>query len=364
MPGSSSNKPPAVDPAKSGSSRGTRVVVALVILGIAAGVLTVSYWSMQGRWMRRTAQRSARQDAGSARWDQNAADVELNKLRQAFEKIVSGTHQAGALVDAIRRLVQRYPQYAATRTLLGQVLLYDDQPDAAYQQLSLSLELDGQQPEVHLLAGTIAYQLERIDQATGHYSTAVGIDPSNPRYRLHLAQAYISQQRDNEARDVLLEALRMDSSLHAAYASLADLYARQNRLVLALTQIQKAIEHTGESEQDKQVFYYRQKSRLLRRDNRPEEALLTLKRLEMPQIDLAVIEDMATCWSMLGKPEQAAMLFEDAMVADPTRSALVAGAVRWRIKAGDQETARRHLALLRRINPRSDMATQLEGQLD
>jgi len=364
MPELSTQKSLPVNRATGGWSKGSLVVVVLVVVGVGAGILTVFYWSMQGRWLRHTAQRSTQQDAGSAKWDQSAADQELESLGKAFERIVSGTHQTGTLIDAVRRVVQRYPKYAACRTLLAQVLIYDGQSDAAYQQLVLSLELDGQQPDVHLLAGTLAFQLEQIDQATGHYLAAVGIDPSTPRYRLHLAQAYISNHKDHEARQVLLEALRMDSSLHAAYASLADLYARQNQLALALTQIQKAIDHTDASQRGKQVFYYRQKSRLLRRDNRPADALLTLKRLKMPEVDLGLIEDMAICWSMLGKPDQAAMLFEDAMVTNPTHAALVAGAVRWRIKAGDKETARRHLALLRRINPRSDVVTHLEAQFN
>lgn len=345
--------------------RGTWVATLIVLAGVGAGVITVAYWIAQARWMHeRDTQQAAREPAGAAPWDPIVADTQINQVKQVFEQVVENHEPAAALAKAAQRLVERYPRYALARTLLGQVWLYDGQLEKAYDQFKLSLDLDGQQPEVHLLAGTIAYQLNDAPLATYHYKVAADIQPSEPRYRLHLAQAYLRQQQIDEARDVLLEALRVDSSLHEAYVVLADVYAKQNRLTLALTQIQKAIEHTPVSDRPRYILYIRQKAKFLRRDNRPSDALLTLRSLSESELaDPAIMQDVALCWSLLGQPQKAAAMFEDAMISDPANWQLVAGAVRWRISAGHDAVARRHLLRLREMNPRAADIAQLEAQL-
>ena len=113
------------------------------------------------------------------------------------------------------------------------------------------------------------------------------------------------------------------------------------------------------------MIYIRRKAQLLRRNNKPNEALLTLQSLSDAQrADSRVMEEMATCWAMLGKPDKGAALFEQAMVLEPTRWDWVAQAARWRLKADDKKTARQHLAKLKQINPRAEAIAVLEAQLD
>lgn len=366
MPPTDTHPTPTATVAPLWRRRGTWVAVGLVILGTAAAGITVSYWTAQGRWLRRQHQpdQDHRVDAGPAPWDPVKADTELDELKQVFEQVTADHQPIGTLTQAAVRLVERYPMYAPTHTFLGQVWLYQEQFEEAYDQFELSLDLNGQQPEIHLLSGTIAYKLDRFDQAIGHYSKAVGLDPSNPRHRLHLAQGYISQHRLQEGRDVLLEALRIDSTIHEAYAALSQLYAQQNKPVLALSQIQKAIDHTPVSARSQQVLYIRRKSRLLLRDNQPEPALITLQNLShAEQANPRVLEETAVCWSMLGRLDQAAAVFEKAMVSHPTNWTLVANAARWRIKAGDHAAARRHVDRLRQIQPHGRVLQDLEAQL-
>lgn len=336
-------------------------MVVLLLLGIAAGLVTVSYWSAQSRAIK---QRAKQEGTGAARTEQQPVDPALDELTRAFEQVVAEGRSIGSLADAVQQVVGQYPKHAPTRTLLGQVLLYGGQSEKAYQQLAISLRLDGQQPEVHLLCGTIAYRLGRIGQATDHYAKAVDLDPSNPRYRLHLAQAYNQAQQRDRAKEVLVEALRIDSSLHEAQAALADIYAEQGHFELALTQIQKAIEQTPVSQKSRWAQYHRRKAALLRQDNNPQEALLTLQSLHAEHIDPELLSELATCWSMMGQPDRAATLYEDAIAADPTEPSLVVGATHWRIKAGDHDLARQHLDRLRQLNGRTAMVAQLEGQLD
>lgn len=50
-------------------------------------------------------------------------------------------------------------------------------------------------------------------------------EPSNPRPYYHLAQFYRMEGRQDEARGLLLEAVRLDESFAAAHVSLAEIYA-------------------------------------------------------------------------------------------------------------------------------------------
>ena len=360
------NSSPRPSHPPSGSPRrGSRLVVALLAVGVAGGLVTVVYWSAQGRWLRsRETQPPHSEAAGSVVWDEDAAAVELDELQQWFNEVASENGEVATISDSAQRLVERYPKYDAAHTLLGQVLVYQGQFDEAYERFKLSLNLNGQQPELHLLAGTLALKVDQIDKAIGHYSMAVGLDTSNPRYRVHLAQAYIKQHKHDEARAALLEALRIDSSQHGAYALLANLYAQQNRLALALTQIQRAIEQTPVSERATQVIYTRRKAQLLRRNNQPDEALMALSALtSVEQAGPQVMSEVALCWSLQGQPEKAAVMYEQAMAFNPTAWPLIVEAARWRIKAGDLQAARKHLTVLRQVNPRAQAIIELEEQL-
>ncbi len=353
--------PPVTSPRRR-SRRGIGVVVGLIVLGVAVAIVVRAYWSRQAEHLRQQTA-SNQPGAGSVAFDQNQAELELARTQEAFSEAITRRRDVTPARDAARGLVERYPHFVPARTLYAQVLLKHGDFDAAYDQLTLSLELDAQQPEVHVLAGTVALELEQLEQAAGHFSNAVGLDPTNGLHRVRLAQAYLQLRRFDDTRDTLLEALRIDSALHQAYALLADTYAQQNKATLALPQIQKAIELTGSSERPITVAYIRKKAAILRRDNRPDEALLTLQNLRPEELaDPGVIEDMALCWSMTGRFSKAAELYEDALAANPTNPRLVVGAARWRVKAGDADAARKHIQTLRRLNPRHPALDELREQ--
>jgi tetratricopeptide (TPR) repeat protein len=354
VPAQASPGPP---PPAARSAAGRWAVVVLLLVGVAAGVVAVWYWSTQVKVI------DAKNAAGPAEWDFNKASAELDDLRQRYVD----THGQGdprAMIKEFRRLVERYPRFAAARSQLGLVLYEAQRWEDAYEQLKISLELDAQQPEVHLLAGTVALNIGLIDDAERHYSQAVGLDPSNPVFLVHLAQVYVRKQEFDKAQRRLLEAIKLDSSSHSAYGTLADVYARQNKMDLALQFIDKAIENTPLEHRGVQVNYIQRKAAYLRRKNKPDEALLVLQGLfPQEQAEAAVIEDMALCWAQLGKPANGAKLYESELIARPTELDLLVGAARWRLKAGDKQTAARHLEAIKKINPRLQVVQQLEDAL-
>ncbi len=343
---------------------GSWLVVALVLIGGVAGIVAVKHWSMRSQFVKGSdPAKPPAEGAGAATWDEAEALAQLQAAQEQFNLVAVEGHDAKPSLAAVQRIVERYPKYAAARTLLAQVWLYQSDFDKAYEQFKLSLELDPRQAEVHLLAGSVAIALDRIDRATHHYTMAVGLDQSSVRARLHLAQAYLRQRQDDKARRLLIEALTLDPSSHAAYALFADLYTRQNKLQVAIGQLIKAVSHTPETERSTVVAYTRRLAKLLRRDNQPQEALIRLRTLTPAErTDPDVLEDMALCWSMLGDPAAAAALFEQALAAYPAVWQYAARAAHWRIKAGDLDTARQHIELIRRLNSHAPGLADLESQ--
>jgi tetratricopeptide (TPR) repeat protein len=291
--------------------------------------------------------------------DQRAADLE-DQLADAIRH-----ERVEALLPKLRALAREHPDQPAARNLLGKGLLAVRQHEPAYEQFSASLEVDPDQPEIQLLAGTLAMQTDRPVDAGRHYNEAVRLDPDNTSYQMHLVQAYLAQQRYDQARDLLLKLLRQDSTSPEAYAGLADVYARQNKLELALTHMDRALEYAADALPGKRHAYLRKKAALLRRDNRPEEALLVLRQL--PAAERArpeVLEELAVTHMMLGQPRDAAALYERAFAVTPTDWRLAAGAARWYLKAGDLDAAGRFVDHVQRINPRAPVLDRLRAELD
>ena len=280
--------------------------------------------------------------AGSVPLDGAKALMEYQQVGEVFTQTVSDRTDLGPVQDAARRLIEHYPQFAPAHTLYAQVLLKRGNFAEAYDQFHRSLELDGQQAEIHLITGSIAYELKRFDRAKHHYAMAIELNAGKPTYRLHLARVHLQLNQLDEACNLILEALNLDSSLHTAYGLLADVYLKQNKTQLALTQIQRAIDHAQSGTRQTLVLYIRKKAGVLRRDNRPGDALVILQNLHPDeQTDPLVIEDMALCWSMTSQFDKAAEQYDHGLADNPTDSLLLIGATRWHIKAGHQEIARK-----------------------
>lgn len=301
--------------------------------------------------------------AGSAKFDQQQAQQELDALQSRFSDALDQQQDLRPIVDEARRYVERYPKVAAGHVMLGQINLLRGDSEAASQQFELALDIDPKQPEVRLSAGTAALNAGDLDRAEKHFSQAVGLDTSNPRHRMHLAAVYLHKNQFDKAELTLLEALKLDSSYHQAHALLADVYAKQNRPDMAIGQLDRAIALAGDDRH--RGGYLRRKAQLQLRANRPAEALRTLNELPKKMlIDPEVSQQLAACWMMMGQPGRAADHYEHLAAINPTDADLLAEAARWMIKADRPDDARRMLERLRLVSPRHEAIAQLESQLD
>jgi tetratricopeptide (TPR) repeat protein len=334
----------------------------MVLLGVIAALTTHTYW--QGVADRTFPKTQPGEAAGAVAWDRAAAEGELRGLAPRLLALENNHGDTRPLIEDARRLVERYPRFAAGRTFFAQVLLFAGDVAGGYEQLQESLHINRQQADVQDLAGAIARQLKHDDQAAAHFGMAVNLAPQNAHYRVNLAMLYLDHKDFDRALKTLLEAIHADSGSHEAYAALADLYTRQGKLDQAIDQYTKALAATPIGKSDAAFAYRINKAMIQRRANHPADALKTLDALsDQQRQDPRGVEAIALCWAQLADFSHAAQVYEDALVLAPTQWRLEVEATRYRIKAGDFDKAAAHIQMLEAVNEKLSAIPELKAEL-
>ena len=329
----------------------------LLLATVTIGIVVAAYLRAS-RPPDRTTGRTAAQRAE----EQRQQDLKL--LVTTYARVQDERDRLESFVETIRKFVDRHPDFAAGRTLLGQVLLDAGKPREALEEVRTSLDLNSRQPQIHCLAGVVAAKLDDPELAEEHFLAAIALEPRNGQFRMQLANVYVHSGRLSEAKQAFGEALRLDSSLHEAHATLSGMYAEEGEPKKAIEHIRKAIELTTLSERGKHVVYVRKQARLELAADRPDDALRTLKSLTVRELlDPEVMADMTACWASKDRPDLAAELYEDAMRIFPADPNLIANAARWRITAGDTRAAREHVRALQRLSRDLPAIAELERKL-
>lgn len=354
-----------------GRIRGRVVVWLILVAGAAVGM---SWWAIQGRQGEATPKIAPK-------WDRDAAKEEFEQIGTAFTDAVAEKQNIDSFLTVARRMIKKYPGLADTHRFHGQVLAVkarsEPSPEQfrrtlgqALKELEKSLELNSQQANVHEMAGSVALELELYDQAESHYSQAVGIDPHESRYRVSQAVIFLKRKKYDQVRTTLAVALKRNSALHQAHAVFSDMYAKQNRLDMAMQQIQKAIDLVPPvTERDKLLVYVGNKAELLRRANREMEALRILEEQLFPD-ELSkpeIVKQLALCYAKAGAFDRAAACYEQVLDKHLTDAkameSLLKGAAEFRINAGDLDAARDHINLLGLYHPDSPVLAELRSKL-
>jgi tetratricopeptide (TPR) repeat protein len=351
---------------------GKLVAIALVAMGMAAAWGTYAYWKANWRHYREVRigpGGASSPTAGTT--DPQAVEREAQELMALGHRVLEeyrqkdGPPPPAELVRDVGAFVERRPDHAECRELHATLLIAVNRLDEGYAQLLILLKTQTQRGDLQLLAGTVAKDRGDWAAAERHYRDAVAVDALNPAAHVHLASVLTHRGEFDPARDALLTALRLDDAQHKAYRGLSEVFAKQGKLVPALTQIDKAIERVPEKDREAAITYVRFKAMLLRRDNKPAEALHTLlySLTADEQAIESVVDDLALCLTMDGRYAQAASLFEGQMRLRPFDPRPAREAARLRLKAGDREAAARHLEALKRIDPRQPAIAELQAQL-
>lgn len=204
---------------------------------------------------------------------------ELGEIGELFSKVMENNRDAQPLIDRVDAVLADHPSLAEAHTLRGQLLMFMGRLDESLGAFHASLEAKPRQPEVLMLAGSVAGKIGRYEDARHDFEQALSIEPGNGRYAISLASAQIKLGHDDQAVQTLLTAIRRDSQLHGAYMTLSDIYGKQNKISMAMSQIEHAIEKVPWDKPRLRVVYTLRRAALLRRDNQPAESLAALQSL-------------------------------------------------------------------------------------
>ena len=279
-----------------------------------------------------------------------AAAQRLVQLEERTQAALANQRDITAITADVRAFVAEHEAMPQGHRLLGLLLTQQDQPAEAYQHLSLAVADEATAtPEMHAMLGSLSVQLDRPAEALEHYQRAIALQPMNMRFRLQLAQTMLTTGDRDLAAAELEEIIRLDASLHQAFAMLGRLEADAGNLQRATRLTGKAIQKAPPHDARLLTNYARQQADHWLKLGQPQQALAVLRVLPMDaQTSPAVSEDLARAWSALGEPAKAAKHYEQIAVMMPALIEPPQLAAQWYEQAGMSEEAQRMREMARR----------------
>jgi len=332
-------------------ARGVSAIVVIAVLVVLAVAVLAGVLLLGG-------------DDGPRKLDKEQATEQVQTLGQKLSLAIQNQRDTRPMLAPAAKLVEQYPDFPPAYTLHGQVLMTVGRLDEAARQMRTALKIGGEDAQTRALLGGVYLKLDDYDAARSNYQAAISLENENPEHRVKLANLEYEAGNLESAKRAALDALALDSSRHQAYALLSQVYEKQGEPSLAAQQMEKALEVLGGEQEQTRVTYVRRRAAMLRRMNRPEDALAALRELPptlMFTMDLA--EDFARTYGMMGQPMLVAMHYEELSRIEPVNPEPLAGAARWYLKAGDQDSARAMVQRLRKLNPRHPDLPGLVQQL-
>lgn len=327
----------------------TPVVVAAVVI-VAVGVLAGALLLGGG---------------GPREPDPDAAQEQVQTLGQKLSLAIQHKRDVRPLLKPAAKLVEAHPDFAPAHTLEAQVLMAAGELKPAAAKLRRSLELGGEDAQVRSLLGAIHMKLGDRDAARSNYQAAISLDKDDPEHHVKLANLEYEAGDLEAAKRAALDALQANSAAHQAHMLLSQVYEQRGEPDLAQQQMVKALEVLGGEEEDTRVAYVRRRAAMLRRANRPEDALAALRELPAEFLyTMDIAPDVERTYGMMGQPMLAAAYYETLSSLEPMNPAPAAAAARWHLRADDPDAARAMLERVQRLDPRHPQLNELRRELD
>ncbi len=305
---------------------------------------------------------------------EEAALERASELGERMRAGVQNQRDVSGLVAPLEELVAERPTLADGWTLLGQVRLLAGDGAGASDALSEALRLRDASPEampaeglaeLHLLAGSAAERIGRLEEARGHFARANELAPADARAALRLAHAAAELGAAEAAAALAEKATRLDAGLATAWGLRSQLAAAAGEPAAALAAAERAAALTADAGGLEARAYALALSRLLLEQGRPRVAARVL-RLPKPEDFFTpnVMAAHAEALAAAGEPQGAANYYERWLSLDPTNALAAAEATRWYLAAGAGHQARATLVLLERIAPRDPRIAEFRAELD
>lgn len=265
-------------------------------------------------------------EAGSGHMTAIEVQTALSGARQYLRDGEPGKAEA-----ILQEVIAAAPTDQDARILMGEALLGLERPRDAYERYVEAIAVGPDHAELEFATAAVANTAGLPDRAEEHYWKAQSLDPTNPKHPLYLAQIQRKLGRPDEAKASLLRATKLEPGLAIGWGVLADMALEENKLSLAAQHIARARAIEPSNTRWRLI-----EARILRRDNKPENAVRLLRSLPDEELlaDPNLLAEAAACYAMLSRPDDAAGLYMTASARSPEDADLAFDAAVWLDRAG------------------------------
>ncbi len=314
----------------SNNNEGSKKLAAGLLLFVGLVILGLGAWFVLG-----PGQPVYKSEVTNQVGDNEATPAHAIEAALSAARSYRGSEEFTKAEAVLRAAVEEHVEDQALRLAYAEVLLDLEKTDLAYEQYQAALAIGPRDAMTEFNAGTLAMATDQPDRALEHYSMARAADPTNAEIALFLGAVQHQLGMTSEAKASLLSSMQLDDTRAEAAAMLAQISLDENDTSLALRYIRQA-----RIAEPTQLAHRILESRVLRRMNEPEEALTLLMALPPEQLyDPMILDICGACLGLLGRPADAAVLYEDAMNHDRSVAEFAYQAALWNERAGDGDKA-------------------------
>ncbi len=278
-------------------------------------------------------------------------------LAEASRQLNQGNYAAAQrlLEDAAADFPRRQQVYA----LLHEAHVGQQQWEPAYAAIQEAINLGPATATMHDAAALVANKAGYVEEAVQHYALAMSLDPANPKYPLYRAQLLIKLGEFDQARRYLMQTVNLDEEQEYAWGTLAQLALRENNADMALQYIARARQIDPQ-----RPNWIVEEAKALRRKNEAERAVMLIAALSQDVRDQpGVLEELATSYAMLGKPQEAARAWQERSDRLPQDWYAAWQAAVWFERAGNLQQALRFAEIAVVVGPAQEEPRKLLERL-
>ena len=266
---------------------------------------------------------STEKPIGSATRAQNPDARKVDAILDSVDNLLRA--QKSAEAEAIlSAAIAQFPTDQRLHIAFGELMLGREDYSAAYDSYVRALAIGPRDAKLEFQAGTIASMLGKSDRALEH--------PMNAEYPLYLGQVQLQLGKLDEARASLVRAGRLNADDGRVWGSLAEIALRENKLDVAMQQIEKA-----RNLQPRITVWRFIEARIHARAGHPEKTVELLIGLEPAERAAeAHARVLADALSALHRESDAANILSEASDAAPSNANLAFDAAVRARRAGEQ----------------------------
>jgi tetratricopeptide (TPR) repeat protein len=169
--------------------------------------------------------------------------VAREKVAKMFAEAVR-LYRARRLPDAeslCRQVIALAPDLAVALHLAGQIAFETERPEEAVAALARAAKLQPDNPTLPLLLGTALLQLNRVEEALARFEAVLKLNPKIAEAHCAHGVALTRLDRQTPAIAAFSQAIKLNPDLAEPHFRLANLYAARRNMVVAIRHYREAL---------------------------------------------------------------------------------------------------------------------------